>query len=326
MVIRHVNTFSKTVQVNNVYVNRWQPQQQAAPKIKGGGTNWAMLGGLFMGLAQGIGGALQTRQTQAPVQQQPAGPTAEDKTAKQKAELQKAADVYGYTIVDNNGEYTALKAGEEPIKGDFATVINGMAAKNTKPSQKQQAQADEIGKIKQQAAEVLDGAGGNNAPKEKYDVNEIKSEYEAYTIKAQAQSNGNIKGDTWSSLALSKYDIPQGVTLKDVYTALAKANYDGNDFNEAMKAGIHFNAGDQIKLPKELNINGKIVKLKDDWKISDTRATYTTATSNYHAATVQQVGSKWQVVNSKGVQQGDLYDTKEAADAAAKKLSEGEET
>lgn len=251
MVTRHVNTFSKSIQVNNVYVNRWQPQQPAAPKIKSGGTNWAMLGGLFMGLAQGIGGAMQTQQTQtkAPVQQQQAGPTAEEKAAKQKAELQKAADIYGYTIVDNNGEYTALKAGEEPIKGDFASVINGMAAKNVKPSQKQQAQATEVAQIKEQAkAEESDGAGGNAPAKPDYRMEENPGNLE--TVKTiiyggpyhYAQYYTDADG---KQIRIGSPEFNQIVNMLKTEMGSVKDN------------------SMQRTLPKTLTVNGKEFKLMD---------------------------------------------------------------
>lgn len=326
---RNVHHFQPKIQ-QTIHINRTINVQQ--PKVCSTGCSGGMgtMGSIFMAMSamnmvgDMLGGILGPRQQMQPAALQTA--PAANNNPNQMANLEKLAKGKDYVILDEgNGQFTVSFGDGEPVTGDYATVRDAILAKDAKPSAAASAQAAEVAATR--AAAEPDGLGGNEPAKELFDVNEIPDDFESYTIKAQRLADGQIKGDTWSSLALSKYDIPQGVTLKDVYTALAKANYQGDNFAEAMnsKGGIQFKAGDQIKLPKELNINGQIVKLKGDWKASDVRFNYGTVQSNFQAATVKQTGSKWQVVNSQGVQQGGLYNTESDARAAADKLSNGDE-
>ena len=131
-------------------------------------------------------------------------------------------------------------------------------------------------------APILLGIQGNEATSEEY------------IIQAKKDSSGQTLVDTWSSIAQAKYDIPTGVTLKQVYTAIAKANYNGNDFDAAMRQGILFNKGDKINLPKEIDINGVKVTLKSDHQAhSATNTLFSTSTSTFRSAKIEQIGASW---------------------------------
>lgn len=161
---------------------------------------------------------------------------------------------------------------------------------------------------KKEAGTGVDGGG------KKYDLSRDPAQTEtSYTIQ---------KGDTWYGIALAKYDIPDGVNIKDVYRALAAANSGESDPTKAMemaKKGIYFMPNQVIKLPEELTINGQKVKLKGDhanqnvaWKNTNFNGQGMTKLN----IKITQVGEKWWVTEN-GERIGKSFNTK--TDAEAKK-------
>lgn len=127
--------------------------------------------------------------------------------------------------------------------------------------------------------------------RDEYKVIEEPYENETYKIE---------KYDTWYLIAGAKYNIPEGVSLQEVHTALQWANFDGTkeEFDIARKTtGILFYPGDIINLPKTLDVNGTEVSLFEDHENREiNRKEYQFTLSEYRTAKVRQVGSNFYVV------------------------------
>jgi len=132
-------------------------------------------------------------------------------------------------------------------------------------------------------------------PEDNFDITSKKT-YETYTIKS--------KSDTWYHLAKDSYEIPAGVSIKDVYRALQRENFSGTEaeFNDAIASpqGIQWKMNDKIKLPTELNINGITVKLKADYSDGDITAGKggIGTASKYFATSVTQQGTNWYITKN----------------------------
>ncbi len=293
--------FNRTYVVNQPTYTRSKPSN---------GAFWGgVLGGVFSGVCKyGLSSRnTQTMQTENPwsLLNQNAGnaPAA----PKENSDVKTLEKHYGskYTISQHNDQLIATpKDGSGVI---IADNFNDMLAKLSKPevSAKQQKEVEEL------AAAVAQNTDGKGGVDDKYDIKEIPGN-KTYTVQ-----NGN----TWYGIASAKYDLsnlPAGVTVKDVAYALAAAN-SGAEGAEAMqlaKQGVYFKVGDVINLPDKLTVNGQEISLKSDYENADVlKQDYGFVKATNWAITVQQVGSKWALYKN-GIQQGQAYDSKEAAEQA----------
>ncbi len=130
------------------------------------------------------------------------------------------------------------------------------------------------------------------------------------------------KGYTWFNIVSAKYDIPSGVSTKDVALALAAAN-SGAQGTEAMNLahqGVYFKVGDLVNLPEKLVVNGQEISLKGDHQTQAvTPDDYDYVKATHWSAKVTQVGDKWYVTEN-GVRRGEAYDTEADANAAKAQL------
>lgn len=148
--------------------------------------------------------------------------------------------------------------------------------------------------------------------RDQFKIVETKEDYELYTIE---------RNDTWYHIAEAKYDWKNsGVSFRDVYTALVKANYSGDDFETAMKEGIPFFPGDNIKLPKTLEINGVTISLFDNHEergIERPEMDY--AKFNFSIAKINQVNGKFYIyINGEQVPGLGPYESRAQAESAVK--------
>lgn len=147
-----------------------------------------------------------------------------------------------------------------------------------------------------------------------FKINEIQGN-KTYTIE---------KGDTWYEIAKAKYDVsslPAGVTLNDVALALAAANSgaEGADALKMAKEGVFFKVGDNVELPDELTVNGQKISLNSNWATADVLSTdYGFVKATHWSIKVQQVGSKWQLLQNGNVI--GTFDSEEAAKARKTEL------
>lgn len=319
MPIRHVMSFKQSrpqiaVFNRNITVN-------GGPSCRPTG-NGALGLGLLGGLLLGVAGMLGNKATTNLGGQNPYGylnQQGQEPAPKVNNDLNILNKHFGdkYIISERNGEYIATpKDGGEAIIGTF----NDMLDKLSTPSKVSKTQEEELAEIERAKRESQDneGAGGvgdgedlGTTPADEYNIKEIQGN-KTYTVQ-----NGN----TWYGIAMAKYDIPQGVNIKDVAYALAAAN-SGAEGAEAMqkaKQGVYFKVGDIVELPDKLTVNGKEISLKsnfEDSAVAQQNYEFTKATN--WAVTVTQVGSKWQLFKNGELQ--NTYDTKAEAETAQKSL------
>ncbi len=317
MPIRHAMSFSTRRPQVAVFNRTTVINQQTSCRQTGNGAFW---GGFLGGLFSGVGNMLMNTRTvnldgQNPYAylnnqgQEPAKTTNKDLDILNKHFGDK------YIISERDGKFIATpKGGGEPITGTFDEMLDKLSTPS-KPSPRQQAALEELSETI--AAQEPEGAGGledpndGNKPADEYKITEIPGN-KTYTVQ-----NGN----TWYGIVMAKYDIPQGVNIKDVAYALAAAN-SGAEGAEAMqkaKQGVYFKVGDNIQLPDKLTVNGQEISLKSDYEnsaVAQQKYGFTNATN--WAVTVTQVGSTWQL-HKNGELQG-TYNSQAEAETAKQSM------
>lgn len=318
MPIRHAMSFSSRRPQIAVFNRTTVVNQQPCCRPTGNGAFWGgFLGGIFSGVgnmlmntrSMNLGGQNPYAYLNNNQGQEPAKPANNDLKLLEKHFGDK------YTISERNGEFLATpKDGGTPITGTFDEMLDKLSTPSS-VGQRQQTALDELAETI--AAQDPDGAGGvedpndGNKPADEYKITELPGN-KTYTIQ-----NGN----TWYGIVSAKYDIPQGVNVKDVAYALAAAN-SGAEGAEAMqkaKQGVYFKVGDNIQLPDKLTVNGQEISLKSDYENNAVaQQNYDFVKATNWAVTVTQVGSKWQL-HKNGELQG-TYDSQAEAEAAKQSL------
>ena len=303
--IRNVMTF-KRQPVQNITINRYVNVQQPTVKHNSGmGLAWAFFGvnalsTIFSGLSSaGIFGGKQTTPPQ----------TTTPQDTQEFDNLKKVAKDFKYEVIQNpDGTYTAYKTDGSalPITGDYQTVLDSLMTVN-KGTKTDPTNTTNTGNSGSEEVVNNDGKGGI-----KYDVD---PEYGNTTLDIK-------KGYTWYNIVSAKYDIPKGVSAKDVALALAAAN-SGAEGTEAMdlaRQGVYFKVGDLVNLPDTLNVNGKEISLKSDHQNQAvTPQDYGFVKATHWSAKVTQVGDKW-YVRANGTRIGEPYNTEAEANAAKAEL------
>ena len=303
--IRNAMTFNRRP-VQNITINRYVNVQQPTVKHNSGmGLAWAFFGlSAATSLFNGISGLFGSRQPSA------AAPMATPQQPQNNTEfdnLKKVGKDFGYEVIMNNeGNYTAYKPGEGlPITGDYNTVLNMiMKTKQSEVDSDSDSDIDADTDTDPDNIE-LDGQSG---------LKEYGIDHDEGNTTLDIK-----KGYTWFNIVSAKYDIPSGVSAKDVALALAAAN-SGAEGTEAMdlaRQGVYFKVGDLVNLPDTLNVNGQEISLKSDHQNQTvTPQDYGFAKATHWSAKVTQVGDKWYVTEN-GQRIGNAYDNE--ADALAAK-------
>lgn len=308
---RNVHHFQPRIQ-QTIHINRTVNVQQPRVCSTGCGGGMGTMGSIFMAMSamnmvgDMLGGILGPKQQTTPLT---------NNTPQQDNTLNNLKSFYNnYTWIYQDGEYWGKDKDGNIVHGRTFEEIKAEIDKNSKPVEDP---TEPTG-----TTQEPDGQGGDSevvepeepaTPSVAYDIGK-KDGNKTYEIQA---------GDTWYAIAQAKYDIPAGVTIKDVYTALAKENYSGDDFATAMKNGIVFMPGDQIQLPDTINIKGQEVKLKGDWQNNDTiKQDNYKSKSTFRSARIQQVRDKWYVTQN-GVQVSETFDSEEEAKAEKERLEAG---
>ncbi len=314
MPIRHVMTFqSRRPQV--AVFNRTTIINQPSCGRVGNGAFW---GGFLGGLFSGIGNIFMSTRTLNLGGQNPyaylnnnLGQGQAPAQAQNNKDLEVLQKFYGdnYIIEQTSGKFYAKpKNGGTIIEGnDFNEMLEKLS-KPSEPKLEQQKKVEEVAATK--AAQKPEGAGGSD-PADEYKITELPGNK---TYKVQ---NGN----TWYGIVTAKYDIPQGVNVKDVAYALAAANSgaEGAEGMRLAKQGVYFKVGDNIQLPDKLIVNGQEISLKSDYENHDVaQQKYDFVKATNWAVTVTQVGSKWQLHKNDELQ--GTYNTKAEAESAQKAL------
>ena len=308
MAIRHAMTFNrqKPVVWNKTYV----VNQQCNHNNNMSWVGWT-IGGLsiFNTLFSGITGLItSSRAQQAQLAQQ--------QTPQNNLEfenLKKVCKDFKYEVINNgDGTYTAYKQGSLPITGDYKMVLNTLLTLNKKDSVDGDTDSDiDIDTDTDSDMDTdLDGQGG---------LKEYGIDHDEGNTTLDIK-----KGYTWFNIVSAKYDIPDGVSAKDVALALAAAN-SGAEGADAMKLaheGVFFKVGDHVDLPDSLTVNGQEISLKADHENQAvTPDNYSFVKATHWSAKVTQVGDKWYVTENDS-RIGDAYDTEAAAIAAKNALIE----
>ncbi len=139
-----------------------------------------------------------------------------------------------------------------------------------------------------------------------------------YTIK---------KGDTWWALAAAKYEGIEGIPKNVLGRYLAAANSTQETPEEKLKEaknGIIFFPGQEIQLPSEININGKVIKLKEDHAEHDVGWVNTNfnGQGTHLNIKITQIGPSW-VITKNGEVVDDLrFNNENDAKAKVKELND----
>lgn len=307
MAIRNVMTF-KRQPVQNVTINRYINVQQPTVKQNSGmGLAWAFFGlnaatTLFNGIFDifGSGKAAGT----LPAKQEP------PKDDTEFNNLKKVGKDFGYEVIKNSdGNFTAYKPGEGlPITGDYKYVLE-ILLKNKK---------DTIDSDSDSDIDTDSDMDTDTDP-------EVKGDLKEYGIDpAYGNKTLDIKnGYTWFNIVSAKYDIPDGVSAKDVALALAAANSgaEGADAMKLAREGVFFKVGDVVTLPNDLTVNGQKISLKGDHENQAvTPDNYSFVKASHWSAKVTQVGDKW-FVTENGTRIGEAFDSKAEAEAERDRLN-----
>ena len=313
MAIRNVMTF-KRQPVQNVTINRYINVQQPTVKQNSGmGLAWAFFGlnaatTLFNGIFDifGSGKAAGT----LPAKQEP------PKDDTEFNNLKKVGKDFGYEVIKNSdGNFTAYKPGEGlPITGDYKYVLE-ILLKNKKDTIDSDSDSDIDTDIDTDSDMDTD-----TDPEVK-----VKGDLKEYGIDpAYGNKTLDIKnGYTWFNIVSAKYDIPDGVSAKDVALALAAANSgaEGADAMKLAREGVFFKVGDVVTLPNDLTVNGQKISLKGDHENQAvTPDNYSFVKASHWSAKVTQVGDKW-FVTENGTRIGEAFDSKAEAEAERDRLN-----
>jgi len=278
----------------------------------------SMVGDMFSGIANLIRSGKEAKAGNTTPQQ----PTNDD----YKSTLKNLETVFkDYTWVYENGEFWgAGKDGTivrgksfDEIQKKIAALNNKKATATTTPQEEPPVDESKIKQVPSQTTTVRDLSDAEG-DKDKFRINTIKGGT-TYEVK---------KGNTWYGIVTANYDTSNlsGSEIKELAYALAAANSGQEDPTAAMaaaKKGIYFKVGDNIKLPNTLQVGDKTIKLNETIKDAATQD-YKFATGGTFAVSVKSVGDKYQLVIN-GETQPKLYDTREAAKAAAPEGAEEEQ-
>ena len=311
MAIRNVMTF-KRQPVQNVTINRYINVQQPTVKQNSGmGLAWAFFGlnaatTLFNGIFDifGSGKAAGT----LPAKQEP------PKDDTEFNNLKKVGKDFGYEVIKNSdGNFTAYKPGEGlPITGDYKYVLE-ILLKNKKDTIDSDSDSD------------IDTDTDSDMDTDTDPEVKVKGDLKEYGIDHDEGSTtlDIKKGYTWFNIVSAKYDIPEGVSTKDVALALAAANSgaEGADAMKLAREGVFFKVGDLVDLPESLNVNGQEISLKADHENQAvTPDDYGFVKATHWSATVTQVGDKWFVTENDN-RIGEAFDSKAEAEAERDRLN-----
>ncbi len=311
MAIRHVMTFPQRRQQPMIFNKTYVVNQQCTHVKNGNGALW---GGLLGGLLLGVGNMFMNRSVDLGGQnpyaylnnmgKEPAQPTKNN-------DLQILQKFYGdnYIIEEREGKFYAMpKDGGAIIEGnDFNDMLDKL--QNPKPKPTGTTDGTPETTTITDTGEEEDGKG---ALKE-YG---IEPEYGNKTLDIK-------KGYTWFNIVSAKYDIPEGVSTKDVALALAAANSgaEGADAMKLAREGVFFKVGDLVDLPESLNVNGQEISLKADHENQAvTPDDYGFVKATHWSATVTQVGDKWFVTENDN-RIGEAFDSKAEAEAERDRLN-----